>query len=117
MLDIIVPKKITYFLDLIRLDKPVGFMLLLWPCWFALAYVPLNQIELIHWYIYFMIGAFLMRCAGCIINDLIDINLDKNVERTALRPLTSKKNFYLRGQFIVVSSCIFFADNSFTIQH
>ena len=91
MLDILVPKKITYFLDLIRFDKPVGFMLLLWPCWFALAYVPLNQAELIHWYIYFMIGAFLMRSAGCIINDLIDINLDKNVERTAERPLTSKK--------------------------
>lgn len=91
MLDILVSKKITYFLDLIRFDKPVGFMLLLWPCWFALAYVPLNQIELIHWYIYFMIGAFLMRSAGCIINDLVDINLDKNIERTALRPLTSKK--------------------------
>ncbi len=115
MLDIIVPKKITYFLDLIRFDKPIGFMLLLWPCWFALAYVPLNQAELIHWYIYFMIGAFLMRSAGCIINDLIDINLDKNVERTALRPLTSKKNFYLGGRFIVVSAFIFFADNSFTI--
>lgn len=91
MLDIIVPKKITYFLDLIRFNKPVGFMLLMWPCWFALACVPLNQVELIHWYIYFMIGAFLMRSAGCIINDLVDINLDKNVERTALRPLTSKK--------------------------
>jgi len=91
MLDIIVPKKISHFLDLIRFNKPIGFLLLMWPCWFALAYVPLNQFELIHWYIYFMIGAFLMRSAGCIINDLVDINLDKNVERTALRPLTSKK--------------------------
>ncbi len=91
MLDIVVPKKITYFFDLIRFDKPVGFMLLMWPCWFALAYIPLNQVELIHWYIYFAIGAFLMRSAGCIINDLVDINLDKNIERTALRPLTSKK--------------------------
>ena len=102
MLDIIVPKKITYFLDLIRFDKPVGFMLLLWPCWFALAYVPLNQIELIHWYIYFMIGAFLMRSAGCIINDLIDINLDKNVERTALRPLTSKKISILEASLLLL---------------
>jgi len=91
MLDIIVPKKILYLLDLIRLKKPIGFMLLMWPCWFALAHVSQNQIKLIHWYAYFMIGAFLMRSAGCIINDLIDINLDKNIERTAGRPLTSKK--------------------------
>ena len=91
MLDIIVPKKITYLLDLIRLNKPTGFLLLMWPCWFALASLPLNQIELINWYIYFVIGAFLMRSAGCIINDLVDIKLDKNVERTAQRPLTSKK--------------------------
>ena len=103
MLDIIVPKKITYFLDLMRFDKPIGFMLLLWPCWFALAYVPLNPVELFHWYIYFMIGAFLMRSAGCIINDLIDINLDKKVERTALRPLTSKKISILEaGLFLLV---------------
>ena len=102
MLDILVPKKITHFLDLIRFDKPAGFMLLLWPCWFALAYVPLNQVELIHWYIYFMIGAFLMRSAGCIINDLIDINLDKNVERTALRPLTSKKISILEASLLLL---------------
>ena len=91
MLDIIVPKKIIYLLDLIRLNNPIGFLLLMWPCWFALASLPLNQIELINWYIYFVIGAFLMRSAGCIINDLVDIKLDKNVERTAQRPLTSKK--------------------------
>ena len=102
MLDTLVPKKITYFLDLIRFDKPVGFMLLLWPCWFALAYLPLNQAELIHWYIYFLIGAFLMRSAGCIINDLIDINLDKNVERTALRPLTSKKISILEASLLLL---------------
>jgi len=74
----------------------------LWPCWFALAYVPLNQVELFHWYIYFLIGAFLMRSAGCIINDLIDINLDKNVERTALRPLTSKKISILEASLLLL---------------
>jgi len=84
-------KKFKYLFDLIRLDKPIGFLLLLWPCCFALANLQQNNLELIKWYVYFFFGAFLMRSAGCIINDLIDINLDKKIERTATRPLTSKK--------------------------
>ena len=91
MLDKIVPLKIHYFLDLIRFSKPTGFMLLMWPCWFALTLVPLNSIYLIKWYFLFFIGAFLMRSAGCIINDLVDINIDKNILRTANRPLASNK--------------------------
>jgi len=91
MLDKIVPKKIKHLFALIRLDKPIGFLLLMWPCWLALANLPQNNKELTYWYVYFVIGAFLMRSAGCIINDFVDINLDKNVERTAERPLTSKK--------------------------
>ena len=84
-------KKFKYLFDLIRLDKPIGFLLLLWPCWFALATLQQNNLELIRWYISFFFGAFLMRSAGCIINDLIDINLDNKIKRTAERPLTSKK--------------------------
>lgn len=91
MLDKIVPKKIKHLSDLIRLDKPIGFLLLMWPCWLALANLPQDNAELTYWYVYFVIGALLMRSAGCIINDFVDINLDKNVERTAERPLTSKK--------------------------
>ena len=91
MLDKIVPKKIKHLSDLIRLDKPIGFLLLMWPCWMALANLPQNNAELTYWYVYFVIGSFLMRSVGCIINDFADINLDKNVERTAERPLTSKK--------------------------
>ena len=91
MLNKIVPKKIEYFLDLIRFSKPIGFMLLMWPCWFALTLVSLNFTEMIKWYFYFFAGAFLMRSAGCIINDLIDINIDKNISRTINRPLASNK--------------------------
>ena len=53
-----------------------------------------NNVELIKWYILFITGAFLMRSAGCIINDLVDIDFDNKITRTAERPLTSKKNFY-----------------------
>ena len=91
MLDKIVPLKIKYFFELIRFSKPIGFMLLMWPCWFALTLVPANSIDLIKWYVFFFIGAFLMRSTGCIINDLVDINIDKNISRTADRPLASNK--------------------------
>ena len=91
MLDKIIPKKITYFFDLIRLKRPIGFMLLMWPCWFALAIIPDHDLKYIIWYLFFFIGSFLMRSAGCIINDLVDIKLDKNITRTSERPLTSNK--------------------------
>jgi len=83
--------KFQLFSDLIRLNKPIGVFLLMWPSWFGLAYIQNYGLELIRWYLYFLIGAFLMRSAGCIINDIVDINLDKRVERTASRPLTSNK--------------------------
>ena len=91
MLDKIIPKKFFYVLDLIRFTKPIGFLLLMWPCWFGLAILPINQYELIIWYLLFFLGAFLMRSAGCIINDLIDINIDKKIDRTKNRPLATEK--------------------------
>ena len=83
--------KFQLFSDLIRLNKPIGVFLLVWPCWFGLAYIQNYELALTRWYLYFIIGAFLMRSAGCIINDIVDINLDKTVKRTASRPLTSNK--------------------------
>ena len=91
MLDKIVPIKIYYLLELIRFYKPIGFMLLMWPCFFALTLIPMNFTVLIKWYILFIIGAFLMRSAGCIINDLVDIKIDKKISRTINRPLASNK--------------------------
>ena len=100
MLDKIIPVKISYFLELIRFSKPIGFMLLMWPCWFALALIPINLSNLIWWFFLFFIGSFLMRSAGCIINDLIDIDIDKRIKRTSERALVSKK--------ITVTESIFF---------
>ena len=91
MLNKIISLKISYFLKLIRFNKPIGFMLLMWPSWFALALLPINQNELFFWYFIFFVGSFLMRSAGCIINDFVDINIDNKITRTSVRPLTSKK--------------------------
>ena len=91
MLDTFIPKKFFYFLDLIRFNKPIGFMLLMWPCWFGLAYSGKSFYNLIYLYFLFFLGSFLMRSAGCIINDLIDIKIDSQIKRTLNRPLASKK--------------------------
>ena len=91
-MDKIFPEKINNYLQLIRINKPIGFMLLLWPCWFSLAYLDLPYKSLLSYYIIFFVGAVIMRSAGCIINDLIDQGIDAKVERTANRPIASKKN-------------------------
>tara|TARA_B110000438_G_scaffold65593_1_gene66161 strand:- start:860 stop:1720 length:861 start_codon:yes stop_codon:yes gene_type:complete len=90
-MDKIFPEKIHNYFELIRLNKPIGFMLLLWPCWFSLANLEFSQQSLIIYYILFFIGSVIMRSAGCIINDLIDQDIDSKIERTASRPLASKK--------------------------
>ena len=90
-MDKIFPEKINNYLELIRLNKPIGFMLLLWPCWFSLAYINLPQHTLISYYLLFLFGAFIMRSAGCIINDLVDQKIDSKIKRTALRPIAAKK--------------------------
>ena len=90
-MDKIFPEKINNYLELIRLNKPSGFMLLLWPCWFSLAYINLPQHTLITYYLLFLFGAVIMRSAGCIINDLVDQKIDSKIKRTALRPIAAKK--------------------------
>ena len=91
MWDKILSSKLYSFLELIRFYQPIGYMLLTWPCWFALTLTKLNYIDVLPWYILFLTGSFLMRSAGCIINDLIDINIDRNIYRTKNRPLASNK--------------------------
>ena len=93
MLHTSLPSKIKSLLDLIRFNKPTGFTLLMWPCWFGLASLPIDQLNLIKWYALFFLGSFLMRSAGCIINDIVDINIDKYIELTSQRPLVTKKSF------------------------
>src|SRR5687767_12696948 len=70
-----------------RLDRPIGTWLLYWPCAWSVALAGVGgRWELFLW---FLLGAFAMRSAGCVYNDLVDRNLDAKVERTRLRPLAS----------------------------
>ncbi len=91
MLDSLVLKKFTNYLELIRFNKPIGFLLLMWPCWFGLSLLDLEIKELMSWLIIFLLGSFFMRSAGCIINDIIDKDIDKSVQRTQFRPIASKR--------------------------
>ena len=75
------------FIELTRLNKPIGFMLLFWPCSWGLAYAYLiysNLNQLIYFLILFFLGSVLMRSAGCIFNDIVDKDYDKRVKRTNL---------------------------------
>jgi 4-hydroxybenzoate polyprenyltransferase len=82
------------FIDLIRLKKPIGYMLLFWPCaWgVTLAYDFSKSLNNYYFYLLlFFLGAVLMRSAGCIVNDILDKEFDKKVFRTKDRPIASGK--------------------------
>ena len=85
---------VKLFIELTRLNKPIGYMLLFWPCIWGLtfAYEFTSDLETYFFYILlFFLGAVLMRSAGCIVNDITDKNFDKLVERTKNRPIASGK--------------------------
>jgi len=85
---------INLFIELTRLKKPIGYMLLFWPCAWGLtiAYDFSKNLDTYFFYlILFFIGAVLMRSAGCIVNDILDRKYDKEVFRTKDRPIASGK--------------------------
>jgi len=75
-----------YYVQLMRLDKPIGIYLLLWPTWWAL-WLASDGMPALDMLLIFSLGVLLMRSAGCVINDYADRNFDGAVERTAQRPL------------------------------
>ena len=87
-------QNIKLFIELTRLNRPIGYMLLFWPCLWGLtiAYDFNSQLEKFYFYsLLFLLGSMLMRSAGCIVNDIVDKNFDKKVERTKNRPIASGK--------------------------
>ena len=80
------------FIELTRLNKPIGFMLLFWPCSWGLAYaysMDQNLSLFLNYLILFFLGSVLMRSAGCIFNDIADKDFDRQVLRTKKRPIAS----------------------------
>jgi len=75
---------------LMRVDKPIGILLLLWPTWWAL-WVAGEGFPDLFVFLVFTIGVFLMRSAGCVINDYADRDIDNHVTRTKHRPLAEKR--------------------------
>jgi len=80
------------FIDLTRLNKPIGIMLLFWPCAWGLAYaysIEQNLNQFLYYLVLFFLGSVLMRSAGCIVNDVVDKDIDKKVQRTKNRPIAN----------------------------
>jgi 4-hydroxybenzoate polyprenyltransferase len=103
-------KQLNLFIELTRLKKPIGFMLLFWPCsWgLTLAYDFSNNLNIYFFYLsLFFIGAVLMRSAGCIANDISDKEFDKKVERTKNRPIASNKISIRLAIFYTMVLCSF----------
>ena len=99
-------KELNLFIELIRLKKPIGFMLLFWPCAWGLtiAYNFQNSLDLYFFYIIlFFLGSVLMRSAGCIVNDIFDKDFDKKVLRTKNRPIASGR---ITVNVAIIYSCI-----------
>ena len=81
------PQAMRPYASLMRVDRPIGTWLLYWPCAWGVALAGVRG----HWVLFawLLLGAFVMRSAGCVYNDIVDKDLDVRVERTKLRPLAS----------------------------
>lgn len=91
-LDRFAPAWLVPYGRLARWDRPIGWWLLLWPCWWAVALAAIAGGERLPdlWHLaLFLVGAIVMRGAGCTYNDLVDRDIDANVARTAGRPIPS----------------------------
>ena len=113
----LLPRSAWPYAQLARWDRPIGWWLLLWPCWWSVALAPLVnagaampiwvQIPNPTHIVLFLIGAIAMRGAGCTYNDLVDQNIDNQVARTRSRPLPSgqvsrnQAKFFLAAQLLV----------------
>ena len=100
--------QLNLFIELTRLKKPIGFMLLYWPCTWGLTLAYDFSNDLINYFFYltlFFLGSVLMRSAGCIVNDISDKEFDKKVVRTKNRPIASNKISIKLALFYTIILC------------
>jgi 4-hydroxybenzoate polyprenyltransferase len=100
--------QVKLFINLIRLKKPIGFMLLFWPCAWGLTLAYDFSTDLKNYFFFlalFFLGAVLMRSAGCIVNDIFDKEFDKKVFRTKNRPIASDQIPIKLAFFYVIVLC------------
>ena len=102
-------KHLNLFIALTRLDRPIGYMLLFWPCLWGLTIAYDFNGELLTYFkyiLFFLLGSILMRSAGCIVNDISDKNFDKKVKRTKNRPIASERVSIKFALFYVIILCL-----------
>jgi 4-hydroxybenzoate polyprenyltransferase len=98
------PPRLRPFASLMRLDRPIGTWLLFWPgAWGVALSGVRGRWDLFAW---LALGAFAMRSAGCVYNDIVDRELDKSVERTRLRPLASGRVSLRAAWLLTISLCL-----------
>ncbi len=120
--DVYAPGRAKPYLKLARLDRPIGWWLLMWPCWWstALASQGSGILAPIWMFVLFALGAIIMRGAGCTFNDITDRKIDAGVERTSQRPLPSGqvslvKAYGFLGLLCLAGLAVLVQFNSFTI--
>jgi len=98
------PPRLRPFASLMRLDRPIGSWLLYWPCAWSVALAGVgSRWDLFMW---LGLGAFAMRSAGCVYNDIVDRALDAKVERTRLRPLASGRVTLISAWLLIAALCL-----------
>tara|TARA_B100001057_G_scaffold428099_1_gene453325 strand:- start:13871 stop:14734 length:864 start_codon:yes stop_codon:yes gene_type:complete len=115
--------QLNLFIELTRIKRPIGYMLLFWPCaWgLTLAYNFTDNLNIYFLYLsLFFLGSVLMRSAGCIVNDIIDRKFDKKVLRTKDRPIASGKisvevGLIYSGILCILAFLVLINFNNFTI--
>ena len=111
--------KLTACGQLMRIEKPIGTYLLLWPALWAL-WIAAEAIPAMNLLVIFILGTFLMRSAGCVINDFADRKIDGHVKRTAQRPIpagriTAKEALWLFGGLIALAFILVLFTNPMTV--
>jgi len=98
------PPRLRPYASLMRLDRPIGSWLLFWPCAWSVALAGVGG----QWglFLWLGLGAFAMRSAGCVYNDIVDRDLDRRVERTRLRPLASNRVSVRSAWILIAALCL-----------